>query len=40
MQVRFYLRKETGAEQPTKDRIVRSEDLEFVLQDAKAIQEA
>jgi hypothetical protein len=40
VQVRFYLRKEKSAEQPTKDRIVRSEDLEFVPQDAKAIQEA
>jgi hypothetical protein len=33
-------RKEKSADQPSKDRLVRSQDLEFVLQHAKAIQEA
>jgi hypothetical protein len=40
VQVRFYLRKEKSADQRTKDRLVRSEDVEFVLQHAKAIQES
>jgi len=40
VQVPLYRRKEKSADQPTKDRLVRSRDLEFVLQHAKAIQES
>jgi hypothetical protein len=39
VQVSFYLRDEADPAQPGKVRIVRSNDLEFVLKNAKAFKE-